>query len=251
MRRVLVLVMGLAVAVLGAAPTAVAKPSALTAAVEGTYEYREVTVVTGTRFPQRYEWSQWFSADTIKQGDPLEFRALEKVMAWGWCFSSDSYDITQTGLNFRTAYSPRGRAHPVTGEPIRLSGTSYRNRAWRELTNCGPPCPDGIGTCPYFGTQYHELTGTIPGSDTATLKPGCYVLETYWEYGPSPPPAGIEQGESGSLPRFCVQAGATPVPGTPPAPGTPSAAGSGSSGTTATRSTTTSSRRTRPAPGTA
>ena len=194
----------------------------MSAAVEGTYEYREVTVVSGTRFPHRYEWSQWFSADTIKQGDPLEVRALQKVMAWGWCFSSDSFDITQTGLNFRAAYSPRGRAHAVTGEASRLTGTSYRSRAWRELTNCGPACPDGIGTCPYFGTQYHELTGTVPGSDTATLKPGCYVLETYWEYGPSPPPGGIEQSESGSLPRFCVQAAAT-APGTPtqPGPGTP------------------------------
>ena len=221
MRRVFVI--GLAVAALGATPNALANPPALFGtAVEGTYEYREVSVVSGTRFPHRYEWSQSFSAATIKQGEPLEFRALEKIEAWGWCFSYDEYDIRQTGLNFRVAYTPRGRAHPVTGEGIRLSETPYRARAWRELSNCAPSCPNGIGTCPYYGTQYHELTGTVPGSETATLKPGCYVLETYWEYGPSPPPAGIEQSESGSLPRFCVQAAAT-APGTqtPPAPGTP------------------------------
>ena len=224
MRRVLVV--GLAVAALGGAPDALANPPALlSTAVEGTYEYREVSVISGTRFPARYEWSQWFSAATIKQGDPLEFRALQKEVSWLWCFSSDVFDIRQTGLNFRVAYSPRGRAHPVTGEAVRLSGTSFRNRAWRELTNCGPSCPDGIGTCPYYGTQHHEITGTVPGSDTATLEPGCYVLETYWEYGPSPPPRGIEQSESGSLPRFCVQAaaatGSPTPPATPPAPGTP------------------------------
>src|SRR5512134_1956709 len=134
MRRVLVLVIGLAAAGLDGAPNGVARPALPSAAVEATYEYREVTVVSGTRFPQRYEWSQRFSADTITQGDALEFRALQKQTAWGWCFSSDSYDITQTGLNLRTAYSPRGRAHPVTGEAVRLIGTSYRNRAWRELT---------------------------------------------------------------------------------------------------------------------
>ncbi len=219
MRRVLVI--GLAVAALGAAPNALAQPPALSsAAVEGTYEYREVTVVSGTRFPHRYEWSQWFSAAMIRQGETLEFRALQKVTAWGWCFSYDEFDIRQTGLNFRAAYSPRGRAHAVTGVGVRLSGTAFRSRAWRELTNCGPSCPEGIGTCPYFGTQFHELTGTVTGSDTATLEPGCYVLETYWEYGPSPPPTGVEQGESGSLPRFCVQAAAAP-PGTPTPPATP------------------------------
>ena len=205
MRRVFVI--GLAVAALGATPNALANPPALFGtAVEGTYEYREVSVVSGTRFPHRYQWSQSFSAATIKQGEPLEFRALEKIEAWRWCFSYDEYDIRQTGLNFRVAYTPRGRAHPVTGEGIRLSETPYRARAWRELSNCAPSCPNGIGTCPYYGTQYHELTGTVPGSETATLKPGCYLLETYWEYGPSPPPVGIEQSESGSLPRFCVQA---------------------------------------------
>jgi hypothetical protein len=227
MRRVLVLVIGLVAAGLDVAPNALARPALSSAAVEGTYEFREVADVSGTRFPQRYEWSQWFSADTIKQGEPLQFRALQKHTAWGWCFSSDQYDITQTGLNLRTAYAPRGRAHLVTGQQLRLSATSYRNRAWRELNNCGPGCPDGIGTCPYAGTQYHELTGTVPGSDTAALQAGCYVLETYWEYGPSPPPGGIEQSESGSLPRFCVQAAATapapatPTPGTPSTPGVP------------------------------
>ena len=191
-------------------------------AVEGTYEYREVSVVSGTRFPHRYQWSQSFSAATIKQGEPLEFRALEKIEAWLWCFSYDEYDIRQTGLNFRVAYTPRGRAHPVTGEGIRLSETPYRARAWRELSNCAPSCPNGIGTCPYYGTQYHELTGTVPGSETATLKPGCYLLETHWESPPRPRRRESSKANQGPLPRFCVQAAAT-APGTPtpPAPGTP------------------------------
>jgi hypothetical protein len=66
MRRILVV--SLAVAALGAAPNALANsPALLSTAAEGTYEYREVSVVSGTRFPLRYEWSQWFSAATIKQ----------------------------------------------------------------------------------------------------------------------------------------------------------------------------------------
>src|SRR4029450_1986736 len=58
MRRVLVLVIGLAAAGLTAAPIATARPALSSAAVEGTYEYREVAVVSGTRFPQRDEGAE-------------------------------------------------------------------------------------------------------------------------------------------------------------------------------------------------
>ena len=184
--------------------------------------YSEVNIFDGTRFPARYETYHWFSSGSIKQGDALEFRALSKQTGRALCFSGDTFDIRQTELNFGTAYSPRGRPHPVTSQLHRLEA-SFRNRAWVERpASCQQPCAAGIPECTFAGTQNNEVTGTVPGSATATLPPGCYVMETYWEYGPSPPPRGVEQRESGSLPQFCVErapAGGSP-PGTP-APGTP------------------------------
>lgn len=178
--------------------------------VEGTYTFTQTDPNSGL---DEYVHTHRFSSGRIKQGEPLEFMGRIDHTNRGWCFSSDVYDIQQTELNFRTAYSPRGYPHDVVGAQVRIYVT-FRNRAWVSREN-DPRC-----------VQHHELTGTITGSETRQFEPGCYVLETYWEYGPSPKPRGTDQRESGTLPHFCVDAGSqTPQPPSPPAsplpPGTP------------------------------
>ena len=176
----------------------------LLAVVEGTYTFIQTDPVSG---PDEYVHTHRFSSDRIKQGEPLEFIGRIDHTNRLWCFSSDVYDIQQTELNFRTAYSPRGYPHDVGGVQVRIYVT-FRNRAWVSREN-DPRC-----------VQHHELTGTITGSETRQFEPGCYVLETYWEYGPSPKPRGTNQQESGTLPQFCVDRDPNaPSPPAPPPPG--------------------------------
>ena len=186
---------------------------ATAAPVEGTYTFTQTDPNSG---PDEYAHTHRFSSGRIKQGESLEFMGRIDHTNRGWCFSSDVYDIQQTELNFRTAYSPRGYPHDVVGAQVRIYVT-FRNRAWVSREN-DPRC-----------VQHHELTGTITGSETRQFEPGCYVLETYWEYGPSPKPRGTNQQESGALPHFCVDAASqTPQPPPPPPsplpPGLPSPA---------------------------
>jgi len=175
------------------------------ASVESTYEFRQID---GQGLLDKYVYTHRCSTDRIKQGEPLVLYRLLAHTHKIWCFSGDTYDIQQVGLNFRVAYTPRGRPHPVTGAPFRLE-VPIRNRAWVDRAN-NPDC-----------VQYGEITATIPGYETAPLAPGCYVLEENWEYGPSPPPTGTQQQESGSLPQFCVDAAGPPPPPPPPAPPPP------------------------------
>ena len=155
-------------------------------AVEGTYEYREVSVVSGTRFPHRYQWSQSFSAATIKQGEPLEFpRAREdRGMALVLLLRRIRHQADGAELPGRLHASRTSTPRHRRGDPA-LRDTLPGPRLARSQ-DCAPSCPNGIGTCPYYGTQYHELTGTVPGSETATLKPGGHLLETHWEHAPRP-----------------------------------------------------------------